>query len=229
MFTGGGLGARLSPMVTWGRLSAGQPGASPILAGFLHYTLYIGFNAPMWSFNTSQIVLWQSNLSLSFDNLVYPTFASPENMKDFNFESNVFEAFDNWLFPLRLLCPDCLQYIVRLHFCFLLIRLQFCSAVSRSTPTKDSPVWGKTSPLRVSIPIRFSVILIICINRMIIHHSEARHFHPDFPSGSPSTLKERSFTRNVSAPALSLVELEDGIISMPVIDSEWFSALCFNF
>ena len=59
MFTGGGLGARLSPMVTWGRLSAGQPGASPILAGFLHYT---GFNAPMQSFNTSQIVLWQSNL-----------------------------------------------------------------------------------------------------------------------------------------------------------------------
>jgi len=30
-----------------------------------------------------------------------------------------------------------------------------------------------------------------------------------------------SCLRNVSAPALSLVELEDGIISMPVIDSEW--------
>ena len=27
--------------------------------------------------------------------------------------------------------------------------------------------------------------------------------------------------RNVSAPALSAVELEDGIISMPVLDSEW--------
>ena len=123
MFTGGGLGARLSPMVTWGRLSAGQPGASPILAGFLHYT---GFNAPMQSFNTSQIVLWQSNLltvPCPLIILFYPTFALPENMKDFNFESNVFEAFDNWLFPPRLLCPDCLHfccvqiaYIVILHF-----------------------------------------------------------------------------------------------------------------
>ena len=27
--------------------------------------------------------------------------------------------------------------------------------------------------------------------------------------------------RNISAPALSAVELEDGIISMPVLDSEW--------
>ena len=27
--------------------------------------------------------------------------------------------------------------------------------------------------------------------------------------------------RNISAPALSAVELEDGIISMPVLDSDW--------
>ena len=27
--------------------------------------------------------------------------------------------------------------------------------------------------------------------------------------------------RNISSPALSAVELEDGIISMPVLDSDW--------
>ena len=157
MFTGGGLGARLSPMVTWGRLSAGQPGASPILAGFLHYT---GFNAPMWSFNTSQIVLWQSNL-LTFPCPLTILFTRPSPRQRI-WKILILRAMCLKLSTVDFSLQDCsvqIAYIVRVHFCFL-VRLQFCSAVSRSTPTKDSPVWGKTD-----FRIIFSMMLIICINQ----------------------------------------------------------------
>ena len=83
-------------------------------------------------------------------------------------------------------------------------RLHSCSVVSRLTRIKGFPVWGK------EFPPRFISIIFINITLWV--------------KSPPAPWWSRWWWfRNVSAPALSAVELEDGIISMPVVDSEWFT------
>ena len=83
-------------------------------------------------------------------------------------------------------------------------RLHSCSVVSRLTRINGFPVWGK------KFPPRFISIIFINIT-LWVKSPPAPWWYGCW------------WFRNVSAPALSAVELEDGIISMPVVDSEWFT------